>query len=117
MTSEERRLSSDNAPLTRGDFKILLAEFERSEAQRRLELAEKFMSAFPGGDPVGHRQFHDAKIESAQAEKRFWEIAQGKALEKGIEGIFGALKIIVLLALTGLAFKLGLAIPFLGGKP
>lgn len=114
MTAEERRLSSDAAPLTRGDFKILMTEHEAKEEKNQEERLAKFMSAFPGGDPVKHCQFHQAKIDAAVAEKRFWEIAQGKVVEKGIEGIFGVLKIVVLLTLTGAAVKLGLAPLFLG---
>jgi len=115
MTAEERRLSSDNAPLTRGDFKILMVEHEAKEEKSQLDQLKTFMSAFPGGDPLKHCEFHQAKIDAAQAEKRFWEIAQGKALEKGIEGIFGVLKIVFLLAVTTVAFKFGLKIPLFFG--
>lgn len=109
-------MTDDEKPLTRGDFKGLMVDHEKNDQVRQEEQLAKYMSAFPGGDPVKHCEYHQHKIDAAKAEQRFWELAQGKVVEKGIEGIFGALKIVVMLALAGLAMKLGLSIPFIGGK-
>lgn len=109
-TGPERR-SSNAATLEAVEAIVarLLREYEGREQ-------EFYKSAFPGGDPVKHREYHEAKIDAARAEQRFWETASKAAIENSVEGLFGALKIIIALALTGLAFKLGLALPFMGGK-
>lgn len=107
---------SDDSPITKSDLKRAFEEHEAVEKANSEEQLMRFMSGFPNGDPLPHREYHEAKIRAAQAEERFWAIAQQKVIEKGIEGIFGALKIVVILALTGLAMKFGLALPLFGGK-
>lgn len=109
-------MNDDEKPLTRGDFKVLMVEHENKDISRQDLQIVKFMSAFPGGDPVKHCEYHQSKIDAAKAEQRFWELAQGKLVEKGIEGIVGAIKIVIILAITGAAYKLGVTLPFLGGK-
>lgn len=109
-------MTDDDKPLTRKDFRLLMGTHETNDVARQEAQMKKFMSAFPGEDPIKHCEFHQAKIDAAKAEQRFWELAQGKAVEKGIEGLFAVIKIVVLLAVTGLAYKLGLTIPFLGDK-
>lgn len=111
-----RQENRDKEPLTRRDFELFMAGHEQNEADQKKAMLDKFMSAFPGGDPVPHCNYHQSKIDAAKAEQRFWELAQAKIVEKGIEGIFGAIKIVVILAITGAAYKLGLTLPFLGGK-
>ena len=107
-------MSDDEKPLTRGDFKELMTAHEATENSARAVDMQRFLSAFPAGDPIKHCEYHMAKIKAAEAEQRFWELAQGKAIERGIEGLFGALKVVVTLALTAVAFKLGLKLPFFG---
>lgn len=109
-------MSDDNDPVTKGDLKRAFAEHEAVEKTCSDAQLATFMAAFPDGDPIPHRAYHEAKIKAAQAEERFWSMAQEKVVEKGIEGIFGALKIVVILALTGVAMKFGLALPLFGGK-
>ena len=109
-------MSDDNAPVTKGDLKRAFIDHEAVEKANQEEQLATFMAGFPNGDPVPHREYHEAKIRAAKAEERFWSMAQEKVVEKGIEGIFGALKIVVILALTGLAMKFGLALPLFGGK-
>lgn len=106
----------DSKPLTRGDFKALMQAHDEAAGQRRAADMEKFMSAFPEGDPTEHCKFHQAKIDAARAEARFWEIASSKAIEKGVDGVFGILKAVITLAIIGAAFKLGLTIPLPWGK-
>ena len=108
----DRRVSDDNLPLTRGDLK---AHEERENAAMEA-LMTRFLSAFPEGDSASHCEYHKQLIKAAKAEERFWETAQTKAIERGIDGIFGVIKIVVLLAVTGLFLKLGLTLPFFGGK-
>lgn len=109
-------MNDDNSPVTRGDLKRAFIDHEAVEKANGEAQLATFMAAFPDGDPVPHRAYHEAKIKAAQAEERFWAMAQEKVVEKGIEGIFWALKIVVILALTGAAMKFGLTLPMFGGK-
>ena len=63
--------------------------------------------------PMGN---HQDLIDAAHAQKQFWLAAQTKFMEKGIDGLFSVLKIMLMLAFAGLAVKVGVALPFIGDK-
>jgi len=111
-------LPLDSQPLTLGDFRSLMSVHETNEAQMKAEIVAEFMSAFPDGDPHPHREYHQAKINAANAEKeaeisrkKMYEAAVTKIAEKGIEGVFGVARILVVIALVTLAVKFGIALP------
>ena len=89
---------------------------ERYEAREESMWDERIAQAFPKGDLEAHRTYHQDLIDAAHAQKQFWLAAQTKLMEKGIDGLFSALKIVLMLAFAGLAVKVGVALPFIGGK-
>jgi hypothetical protein len=91
----------------------LIAQHEIRENQM---WDERIARSFPDGDMDAHCDYHQDLIDSAQAQKQFWVAAQTKLMEKGIDGLFSVLKIVLMLAVAGLAVKVGVALPFLGGK-
>lgn len=109
-------MSLDDQPLTLADFKKLMTEHEAKEVSLKEEMLNKFMSAFPGDDPVPHRAYHQSKIDAAKAEKDFWVAAKLKLVEHGISGLVKVIWIVVGLALFGLSVQLGLKFPFGGIK-
>ncbi len=107
-------MSTEDLPLTRADFKAFMAEHEQRDAARNKEMMDEFMSAFPGGEPLPHRAYHQSKIDAAKAEKEFWEVAKVEVFKRGLGGVMHVLWILTGLALLGLSSKLGLPIPFVG---
>ena len=77
---------------------------------------ERIRRAFPEGDIDAHCAYHQDLIDAAHAQKQFWVAAQTKLMEKGIDGLFSVLKIVLMLAFAGLAVKVGVALPFFGPK-
>ena len=71
--------------------------------------------AFPHGDPESHREYHQAKIDAAEAEKEFYQTLKIKLAEAGA---LGALKLVLWLLMMGLgaviAGKFGVLSTFLG---
>ena len=65
------------------------------------------MQAFPDGVEA-HRAAHQAMIDAKKAEEAFWDTAKEVALKNGIAGIFAVLRWVFILAVVGLAFKLGI---------
>ena len=63
-----------------------------------------------------HKAYHQSKIDAAKAEKEFWEVAKVEVFKRGLGGVISALRVVVSLALLGLCMKIGLPIPFVGGK-
>jgi hypothetical protein len=59
-------------------------------------------------DYTGHNHDHAARIAAARAEREFWETAKKEAIHGGVTWIMGAIKIVFLLALVGLAVKFGI---------
>ena len=109
---------NDDKPVTMGDLKKAFADHEAIEKANGEAQLERFMAAFPDGDPIPHRAYHQAKIDAAKAEKaaeesrkKMYDTAISKIAEKGIEGIFGVAKILVVIGLATLALKLGWAFP------
>lgn len=82
---------------------------EREMAQIRGLLAAvttEIMQAFPDGIEA-HRAAHQAMIDAKKAEEAFWTTAKDVALKNGIAGIFAVVRWVLILAVVGLAFKLG----------
>lgn len=109
-------MSIDSQPLTLSDFKLLMAEHEQRDATRDKEMMDEFMSAFPNGEPLPHRAYHQSKIDAARAEREFWEVAKVEVFKRGLGGVMHVLWIVAGLALLGLSVKIGVPIPFIGGK-
>ena len=65
----------------------------------------QLLTAFPGGDVVGHRLYHESRIRAAMAEEKFWTDLKTDAAKKGIFFIF---TVLVGLILLGLSVKLGI---------
>lgn len=72
--------------------------------------------AFPDGDPESHRDYHQAQIDAAVAEKEFYQSLKMKLAEAGA---LGALKLVLWLLMMGLgaaiAGKFGVLPLFFGG--
>lgn len=71
---------------------------------------DNLSSAFPENhrgeaDVDGHRQYHEAKIAAAQAEKEFWTELK---LDLAKKGAWLVLLVVLGLLLTGAATKLGI---------
>ena len=60
--------------------------------------------AFPDGDIVGHRKYHEAKIKAAVAEEEFWKDLK---LDIAKKGAWGLIVILIGLVLLGISVKLG----------
>lgn len=64
------------------------------------EKVDLVLRGFPDGDPLSHREFHEALIDRAKARKKFWDDLRSELIRKGI------LSMLILLGgllLTGLA--------------
>ena len=79
---------------------------EREMAQIRGLLDAMVMRAFPDGIEA-HQSAHQAMIDAKKAEEAFWTTAKDVALKNGIAGIFAVVRWVLILAIVGLAFKLG----------
>jgi len=47
---------------------------------RMKELRDMFSSAFPDGDPSGHRTYHEAQIKYMEERVKLWQDIRGKTL-------------------------------------
>ena len=108
-------MSEDDKPLTLGAMRLIMSQHEEFEAARLKEKYDAIMSAFPDSDGQAHREYHQELINAAKEQKIFWQTAQARLIERGIDGMFGVLKIVLMLALAGAAVKFGIALPFVGG--
>jgi len=68
-----------------------LAEHEAREAKFIAEQIDKVMAAFPNKDLEGHCDFHQAKIDAAKAEEKFWSELKLDLAKKGLWGIITVL--------------------------
>lgn len=60
--------------------------------------------AFPDGDIVGHRKYHEARIKAAVAEEEFWKDLK---LDIAKKGAWGLIVIVIGLILIGISVKIG----------
>lgn len=86
----------------------------RHEERDKAMWEERMARAFPEGNLDAHCAYHQNLTDAAKEQKKFWQLAQQRLVERGIEGLFAGVKVILMLALAGLALKLGVKIPFLG---
>lgn len=53
------------------------------------EVAKLMVLAFPEGDPLGHRKYHEASIARAEASAAFWKKMEFELLRAGLLGFLG----------------------------
>lgn len=106
---------SGDSPVTKDDLESALHAHSEEERAYYQHILGEVMKAFPEGIE-GHRLYHMQKAEAAKAEKEFWQTARTEILRKGISGLLHLIGVIVLLSAIGLSAKLGIALPFWGGK-
>lgn len=56
---------------------------------------------------AGHREYHENKIKAAKAEEEFWKVSREEFTRVGVSAIAGVFKVVVVLAIVTLAYKLG----------
>lgn len=104
----DRRVNSRNLEEVEAAFDRKLRDHEDCEEERIRTLIARFSEeAFPDG-PEKHRDYHQAKINSAREEAEFWKAAKMEMAKAGVSTLAGVIKIILGLAFVGLMFKLGL---------
>lgn len=105
----ERRKPCCNAndPLTFGDFEIALATHADQERAYMQSLVDGILIAFPDGIDA-HSEYHKARTAAARAEKEFWDTAKKALITNGVSGLFGLVKIILILAALGLIAKVSM---------
>ena len=78
----------------------LSAHIDREETML-LEATERLTkTAFPDGDPDGHRRAHEAWIKSQEQKAEFWEKMKTEVYKWGIIGVLGFLATAAWVALT-----------------
>jgi hypothetical protein len=105
---EKRKYAKNRTdPVTIEDLANAFSEHEQEEMKHMKELADSILVAFPGGIEE-HREYHKAKMESAKAEKEFWDTAKKALITNSVSGALTLLKVILLLAALGLTAKFAL---------
>ncbi len=109
--------------VTREEVQVIVDEAFASHELREQELVDKRLEQFrhemvPDGKTRPHKDYHQTLIDAARAAEnaeqeraKMYVAMQAKIIEKGIEGVFGTLKILVLLGIGALALKLGIKVP------
>ena len=95
------------------------AAHEHREALTLRDTVNELLYALvPGGDPLPHRDYHQAKVEAAQAareaeeaKRRLYEYLFRVVAEKSLEGLARVFRILFWLALLALFAKFGVIIP------
>lgn len=107
----ERRIEHKTLREIEANFQQLLIEHELREVERiRTSVNLLALEAFTDG-ARSHKETHQAMIDAAKAEKKFWDDLRGDVLKKSV---WGVLQILATLIGLGLAAKFG--INFLGDK-
>ncbi len=98
-------------------FDRKLREHEDREQERFKALIDKLSEeAFPDG-PAKHGEYHLAKITSAKEEAEFWRAARLELAKVGVSALVGVVKAVLVLALVGFLYKLGLGAVVAGSLP
>jgi hypothetical protein len=84
-------------------FSHALEHFAALELKHYTEVKD----AFPNGDPIGHRMFHEKRLRAAEAEEDFWRTMKKEIVAKGLWGIIIFLGGLVLM---GVSVKFGINI-------
>jgi len=107
----DRRAYRKTLEQVEAHFDLKLHDHEEREMAQIRGLLDTMMAgimqAFPDGVEA-HRSAHQAMIDAKKAEEEFWDTAKEVALKNGIAGIFAVLRWVFILAVVGLAFKLGI---------
>jgi hypothetical protein len=104
----ERRIQSRTIEEVEMAFDRKLRDHEEREQKRIKELFEELVSdAFPDG-LVKHRDYHQSKIDAAKEEAEFWKAAKMELTKVGVSALAGVVKAVLVLAVVGLMYKLGL---------
>ena len=79
---------------------------------------EMCQTAFPDGDPDGHRRIHEAEIRRKEAEAEVWMAAKKKVIEMTIIGLISGFSILFVFYWRGnvLPPAVEQVLPRLGGK-
>ena len=107
-TGEEKRRQGRTLADVEAAFDRKLQDHEvreRAAAQSVIEALKA--EAFPDG-PQKHAEYHQAKINTAKEEAEFWRAAKAELTKVGIKALTGVIKTVLLLALAGLLYKIGL---------
>lgn len=108
-TGPNRRVYSKTLEQLEIDIKAMIKEHEECEKLWINQIIDDLKTeAFPSGDLTGHCGYHESKIRAARAEEEFWHTAKAEAIKHGITGLFSVGKWILILAMVGLAYKVGL---------
>lgn len=108
-TGPNRRVYSKTLEQLEADIIRMIKDHEDRERIWINDIIDDLKTeAFPSGDLTGHCGYHESKIRAAQAEAEFWKTAKEEAIKRGVGGIIGVLKTVLVLALLGFAFKVGL---------
>lgn len=89
------------------DIKQFVREELVAHEQREQDFIESILDAFPGRDVKGHHDYHASKIKAAQAEEEFWKVAKMEFTKVGVSAIAGVVKVVLVLAVVGVAYKFG----------
>lgn len=104
----ERRQHSRSVDEIELTFDRKLRDHEIRESERFQELLDQLKTeAFPDGLEK-HREYHQLKINAAKEEAEFWKAAKLELTKVGVSAVVGVVKTILVLALIGLMYKLGL---------
>lgn len=66
-----------------------LTEFVRTSTSDQAQRLESLASGFPGGDPAGHRRYHEAEIKRIEARAEFWSKLRLSVTQWGLLGFLG----------------------------
>lgn len=102
--TERRKRNHGEDAVTNDDLDEALSIHSKDERAFVEALIAKVMLAFPDGVDK-HREYHESLILAAKAEKEFWDTAKKALITNGVAGLFGILKIVLLLAALGLTVK------------
>lgn len=111
-----RRKSHGNDPVTLDDLDEALAAHAANERAYVNEMIASVMVAFPDG-PVKHGEYHQTKINAAKDEAEFWKAAKMELTKVGVSALAGVVKTVLVLAVVGLLYKLGLGAVVAGSLP
>lgn len=64
-------------------------ELKTHIAEETEQFAEISNAAYPGGDPIGHRRWHEADIKHLEERAEFWRIMKTEISKWGLIGFLG----------------------------
>lgn len=105
--------------LIKGVVDVAFAKYESRAIENLERRFEEFRHEIvPEGKTFPHRDYHQSLMDAAAAQKeaeqeraKMYRMAQTQIITKGIEGMFGLLRALVLIGLAALALKIGMKVP------